>query len=251
MTIRSSSGIAARAAWSACRSSFERHGHLGRPRSAPHRPRSAAPPATRSSASASGSSRRPPAARPSGDDQRHGFGRRPAERSRSTVRLRAIVCSQAASDPSVGSNVSARFQSARNVSCTTSSASPPIGWSADYAAAKTPRRDGHRASPGRPATLSPSGERGRLRRVGPDPFARHRIRPWTRVPVFGPTRHQRWRPPRTCEPARRRARRPADGPRGSDTGRTDDGVVRLSRRAARADHPHRARPGGHSTAART
>ena len=42
------------------------------------------------------------------------------------MRLRAMVCSQAASDPTAGSNVSARFQSARNVSCTTSSANPSI-----------------------------------------------------------------------------------------------------------------------------
>ena len=49
-------------------------------------------------------------------------GRRPAARSRSTVRLRAIVCSQAESDPARGSNISARSHSARNVSWTTSSA---------------------------------------------------------------------------------------------------------------------------------
>ena len=50
------------------------------------------------------------------------FGRRPAARNRSTVRLRAIVWSHAASDPTRGSKSSARFQSARNVSWTTSSA---------------------------------------------------------------------------------------------------------------------------------
>ena len=50
------------------------------------------------------------------------FGRRPAARSRSTVRFRAIVCSQAASDPIAGSNELARFHNARNVSWTTSSA---------------------------------------------------------------------------------------------------------------------------------
>ena len=43
-------------------------------------------------------------------------------RNRSTVRFRAIVWSHAARDPSFGSNSSARFHKARNVSWTTSSA---------------------------------------------------------------------------------------------------------------------------------
>ena len=59
---------------------------------------------------------------PAADESGTRFGRRPAARSRSTVRLRAIVWSHAASEPVCGLNSSARFQSARNVSCTTSSA---------------------------------------------------------------------------------------------------------------------------------
>ena len=53
---------------------------------------------TRSSASASGSS---PAVAAGDRRERRQPGRRPAARSRSTVRLRAMVCSHAASEPSV------------------------------------------------------------------------------------------------------------------------------------------------------
>ena len=56
----------------------------------------------------------------------------PSARSRSTVRLRAMARSHVPRDASAGSNSSARFQSARNVSCTTSSARPrsPVSRSA-------------------------------------------------------------------------------------------------------------------------
>jgi hypothetical protein len=110
-----------------------RSGHLGRASrkvarssaltSAASGPRSTAPPATtmpdaasRSSATASGSS---PGRSEPADTRR---GRRPMARSRSTVRFRAIVWSHAASDPVPGSYVPALFHNARKVSCTTSSA---------------------------------------------------------------------------------------------------------------------------------
>ena len=80
-------------------------------RSPPHRPPAGPGPALGSSES-----------RSPGSDAR--IGRRPAARSRSTARLRAIARSQVPSDATPGSNSSARFHSARNVSCTTSSAMP-------------------------------------------------------------------------------------------------------------------------------
>ena len=93
----------------------------------------AAPPST----VASGPSRSKPASASSGSPwlpSDTSVGRRPMARSRSTVRFRAIDRSHVPSDASAGSNSSARFQSARNVSCTTSSAMPPI--------AREPERDG-------------------------------------------------------------------------------------------------------------
>ena len=58
------------------------------------------------------------------DDSATSRGRRPAARRRSTARFRPIACSHAGNEPAAGSNSSARFQRARNVSCTTSSAIP-------------------------------------------------------------------------------------------------------------------------------
>ena len=90
-----------------------------------------------------------------------GPGRPPAAaRSRSTVLLRAIVCSHAGSEPSRRVNVSARSHSARKVSCTTSSAIPRSD--VNRLAERRSRRHagrrappGHRANPPRPPGQGP------------------------------------------------------------------------------------------------
>ena len=127
MTSRSSSRhVGERRLRAPLRSSLSATSISGERSGAEPRRRSSRSASTRSSASASGSSataeRRPRRTRPT-TAARGSAGARPLGAGRPCDCARSCAARPRATR-SVGSNVSARFQSARNVSCTTSSASP-------------------------------------------------------------------------------------------------------------------------------
>ena len=113
--------------------------------------------------------RRPPRPPPTADRGRRErivAGRRPAARSRSTVRLRAIACSQAAANPAP-SRTSRPGPTARGTS-----PAPPLPQHLDPTSTGGPPRRPHRRTdrrgrPARHATRPRPLERGRRRRASP------------------------------------------------------------------------------------